>query len=100
MTGAKKYDIQVPREASQCVAGAVSVCRICVPRKTRRICMLKRWLIISSVAVAFLMGYLAAHRQFVVQGQSTPMSGAAVTGAVGNMELYGPYDVVADWPKD
>jgi len=62
--------------------------------------MLKRWLIISSVACAFLMGYVAAHRQMTVQGQSVPMSGAAVPSAVGNMELYGPYEVVADWPKD
>jgi hypothetical protein len=62
--------------------------------------MVKRWAVISVVAIAFLFGYLAANRQPIVQGQGTPKSGAAVPGEVGNMELYGPYDVVADWPKD
>ena len=62
--------------------------------------MLKRWLAILAVAVAFLIGYIAANRQPAVQGQAMPASGAAVPSAVGNMELYGPYDVVADWPKD
>jgi DNA-binding beta-propeller fold protein YncE len=62
--------------------------------------MVKRWAGISLIAAAFLIGYLAANRQSTVQAQAQPKSGAAVPGAVGNMELYGPYDVVADWPKD
>lgn len=62
--------------------------------------MVKRWVVLSVVAVAFLVGYLVANRQLAVQGQGMAASGAAVPSAVGNMELYGPYDVVADWPKD
>ena len=62
--------------------------------------MVKRLAAISAIAVAFLIAFLAANRQSTVQGQAMPASGAAVPSAVGNMELYGPYDVVADWPKD
>ena len=62
--------------------------------------MVKRLAMITVVAVAALFGYLAANRQPPAEAQATATSGAAVPNAVGNMELYGPYDVVADWPKD
>ena len=62
--------------------------------------MVKRWAVIATIAVAMLVAYLAASKQPAVQGQGMPASGAAVPSAVGNMELTGPYDVVADWPKD
>jgi peptidylamidoglycolate lyase len=62
--------------------------------------MMKRWVVISAVALAFLVGYLVANRQPATEAQATPLSGAAVPSAVGNMELYGPYDIVEDWPKD
>lgn len=62
--------------------------------------MAKRVAVVSAVAVAFLFGYLAATRQPAVQAQAMTQSGAAVPSAVGNMDLFGPYDVVADWPKD
>jgi DNA-binding beta-propeller fold protein YncE len=66
--------------------------------------MMKRWVMISAVALAFLVGYLVANRQPATEAQSQaqamPVSGAAVPSAVGNMELYGPYDIVEDWPKD
>src|SRR3974377_446608 len=62
--------------------------------------MLKRWAVISAIAVAFLLGYFGANRHATVEGQAVPESGAAVPGDVGNMELTGPYDVVGDWPKD
>jgi outer membrane lipoprotein-sorting protein len=35
------------------------------------------------------------------QGQSQPGAGfAAVPSAIGSQDLYGPYDLVKDWPKD
>src|SRR6185503_5423600 len=63
--------------------------------------MVKRLALIA--AVVALSGHLAACRQAPAEAEgtaATPTSGAAVPGAVGNMELTGPYDVVADWPKD
>ena len=62
--------------------------------------MVKRWAGISLIAAAFLIGFVAANRPTTVEAQAPPKSGAAVPGAVGNMELTGPYDAVADWPKD
>jgi peptidylamidoglycolate lyase len=62
--------------------------------------MAKRLAMVAVVAVAVLLGYLLANRQPPAQAEVTPTSGAAVPGAVGNMELTGPYDIVADWPKD
>jgi hypothetical protein len=54
--------------------------------------------VISLVALAFLVG--CSQPTTEAQEESIPVSGAAVPNAVGNMELTGPYDVVADWPKD
>ena len=61
--------------------------------------MLKRWAVISVIAVAFLMGYLAATKQPSVQGQARVTSAAAVPTDIGNMDLTGPYEPVT-WPKD
>ena len=41
--------------------------------------MLKRWAVISAIAVAFLLGYFGANRHATVEGQSVPKSGAAYT---------------------
>ena len=65
--------------------------------------MSKRWIVVSLVAVALVAGYLVGNRQSPVQGQEEEglASGfAAVPDAVGAMDVTGPYDVVADWPKD
>ena len=58
--------------------------------------MLKRWAVISVIAVAVLMGYLIASNQPSVQGQGAPASAAAVPSDIGNMDLTGPYEPVAD----
>jgi hypothetical protein len=62
--------------------------------------MLKRWAVIFAVAVALLVGYLAAHRQLSVQGQGMATTAAAVPSDIGNMDLTGPYEPVENWPKD
>jgi hypothetical protein len=63
--------------------------------------MLKRLTMVSVVVAAFVLGYLVSARQAAVEGQAAPGAGfAAVPGAVGAMDLTGPYDVVKGWPKD
>ncbi len=60
-----------------------------------------RWTVMSSVVVAFAVGYLLADGQSTVQGQAgRGGSFAAVPGAIGSLEVTGPYDVATDWPKD
>ena len=36
----------------------------------------------------------------IVSGQSAPTRFAAVPSEKGGQDIFGPYDVVADWPKD
>jgi DNA-binding beta-propeller fold protein YncE len=55
--------------------------------------------LVSVAAVAFAGGFLAA-AQSTIQGQARPAGFAAVTGAVGALDVTGPYDVVPNWPKD
>jgi hypothetical protein len=65
--------------------------------------MSKRWIVVVLVAAAFLGGYYMANRPApVVQGQEAegPSGFAAVPGAVGALDVTGPYTVAADWPKD
>ena len=65
--------------------------------------MSKRWIVVSLVAAAFLVGYLVANRQAPVQGQEdegAPAAFSAVPDAVGAMDITGPYDVAETWPKD
>src|SRR5689334_11929380 len=61
----------------------------------------RRLAILSAIAVAFLMGFLLAHRLTPVQAQGKPGLGfAAIPGVVGGQDPFGPYEVVKDWPKD
>ena len=63
--------------------------------------MHKRLVVLSVIAVAFLMGFLLAHRLTPVQAQGKPGLGfAAIPGVVGGQDPFGPYEVVKDWPKD
>ena len=63
--------------------------------------MSTRWTVTSFVVVAFAVGYVVADGQSAVQGQSSPRRGfAGVPGAIGALDVTGPYDVVPDWPKD
>ena len=65
--------------------------------------MSKRWIVISLVAAALVVGYLVGNRQSPVQGQEEEglaAGFAAVPDAVGAMDVTGPYDVVEGWPKD
>lgn len=60
--------------------------------------MRNRAWIVSGLAVGFIAGFLAATNSVSLQGQSTS-SFAAVAGQKGGIDVLGPYDAVADWPK-
>src|ERR1700682_743415 len=63
--------------------------------------MPKRFAVLIAVAIAFLMGFLLAHRLSPVQAQGKPGLGfVAIPGVVGGQDPFGPYEVVKDWPKD
>jgi DNA-binding beta-propeller fold protein YncE len=61
---------------------------------------MRQRLIVLAVAVAAIsVGAFAADHLFPVLAQSQA-SAAAVPGAIGHLEPYGPYEVVQNWPKD
>jgi hypothetical protein len=52
------------------------------------------------LAAAFLIGLLIGGSAAPVQGQAPPNAGfAAVPGERGGLDITGPYEVVANWPK-
>ena len=63
--------------------------------------MRPRLALLIGVAVAFLLGFLVAHRMTSVQAQAKPGLGfAAIPGVVGGQDPFGPYEIVKDWPKN
>ena len=64
--------------------------------------MATRWTAIVVCSRGIRVGYVVADRQSTVQGQSGSRRGgfSAVPAAIGALDVTGPYDVVADWPKD
>ena len=55
---------------------------------------------VGAIAVAFVGGWLIAGNSVSVQGQAQPNAGfAAVPGEKGGLDITGPHEVVADWPK-
>ena len=62
--------------------------------------MRTRAAMVGAIAVAFVGGWLVAGNSVSVQGQAQPNAGfAAVPGEKGGLDITGPYEVVADWPK-
>ena len=63
--------------------------------------MSKHGTLVSVVIATFVVGYMVANGPTPVQGQG-PAGAAfsAVPGAVGALDVTGPYDVVQNWPKD
>ena len=53
---------------------------------------------ITALAAAVAAGWAATGTWTTVQGQSSPGFGA-VAGEKGGMDITGPYEVVANWPK-
>ena len=55
--------------------------------------------LVSAAALALSAGWLVAG-DTAVQGQTQPNTGfGAVAGEKGGLDITGPYEVVADWPK-
>ena len=55
---------------------------------------------ITALAAAFAAGWATTGSWTTVQGQSSPGAGfGAVAGEKGGMDITGPYEVVANWPK-
>jgi sugar lactone lactonase YvrE len=62
--------------------------------------MPKGWTPVSTVIIAFAVGYFAGDGQATLLGQESAANGSAVPGAIGSLDVTGPYEVVRDWPKD
>jgi DNA-binding beta-propeller fold protein YncE len=62
--------------------------------------MIKRTVTIMSAAIVAIVMFLLGSRLLPVQGRAKPGGGfAAVPEERGGQDDYGPYEVVADWPK-
>ena len=62
--------------------------------------MLKRVAMFMAIVIALVIGFLLGNRLAPVQGADAPGTGfAAVPGEKGGQDTWGPYEVVADWPK-
>ena len=59
-------------------------------------------LLVAGLAGVLVAGYLAADRSLAAQSPSrvSDQRFAAVPGQKGGQDIFGAYDVVADWPKD
>ena len=57
--------------------------------------------VVLTMGVACVLALLVASRVQIVEGQAKPGAGfAVVPGAVGGQDIFGPYDVAKDWPKN
>ena len=62
--------------------------------------MRTRTALFTGVTAAVAVGWLVAGNPASVQGQAPANPAfAAVPGEKGGLDITGPYDVVADWPK-
>jgi hypothetical protein len=63
--------------------------------------MCKYLALLIAVAMVFAAGFLAGTRLSPVQAKEKPGTGfAAAPGEMGVQDLFGPYEVVKDWPKN
>jgi NHL repeat len=63
--------------------------------------MRKHLALSAGAAVVFAAGFLAATKLSPVQAKDKPGSGFAATpGEMGVQDIFGPYEVVKDWPKN
>jgi DNA-binding beta-propeller fold protein YncE len=63
---------------------------------------MRRYLLLFvGIAVVFAAGFLAGTRLSPVQAKDRPGTGfAAAPGEMGQQDIFGPYEVVKDWPKN
>jgi hypothetical protein len=56
---------------------------------------------VLAIGVGCMLALLLVNRPKIVEGQGGPGTGfAAVPGAVGGQDIFGPYDIAKDWPKN
>ena len=62
----------------------------------------QRSMLVAGLAVAAATLYVIGSPWLFAQsrGGAAPTRAAAVPGVKGGQDMYGPYDIVADWPKD
>jgi hypothetical protein len=57
--------------------------------------------LLAVVAVVFAAGFLVGTKLSPVQAKDKPGTGfAANPGEMGAQDIFGPYEVVKDWPKN
>ena len=57
-------------------------------------------LTVVAIGVGCLIGFSFGSHPWTVQGQGSSGSIAAIPGAVGGQDTFGPYDVAKDWPAN
>jgi hypothetical protein len=57
-------------------------------------------LTVLGIGVGCLIGFSFGSHPWTVQGQGNSGSVAAVPGAVGGQDTFGPYEVAKDWPAN
>ena len=63
--------------------------------------MRKSHLALAAALLGCVAGFEAAHQSSAIEAR--PLAGAgfaAIPGAVGGQDMFGPYNVVKGWPKD
>jgi hypothetical protein len=57
--------------------------------------------VLVGVTAVFITGFWIGNRQMPVQAKEKPGAGfAAIPGEMGTQDVFGPYEVVKDWPND
>jgi len=63
--------------------------------------MRKQWAGVFGIAAIFAAGFLLGSKVTTVQGKEPAGYGfAAIPGQKGGQDIFGPYEVVKDWPKN
>jgi hypothetical protein len=63
--------------------------------------MRKQWAGVFAIAAIFAAGFLLGSKVTTVQGKEPAGYGfAAIPGQKGGQDIFGPYEVVKDWPKN
>ena len=63
--------------------------------------MRKQALALGAAVIGCVAGFEIAHSTSAVEATARPGTGFSATpGAVGGQDMFGPYNVVKDWPKD
>jgi hypothetical protein len=63
--------------------------------------MRKHWAVVFAIAAIFVAGFILGSKVSSVQGKEPAGYGfAAIPGQKGGQDVFGPYEVVKEWPKN